>query len=70
MAFVKYTTNEGDTWYNIAYRAYGDATLYAELIEANPTLPIEPVLPGNLEMLIPVKDITTAEFNLLPPWKK
>ena len=69
MSNVTYTTKQGDTWSGIAYKAYGDVTLMVDIIKANPTVPIYPVLPANILLNVPVKDVGEVEVLNLPPWK-
>jgi len=54
----------------IQYTFYNDATKYERIIEANPNIPITPILKAGLKLKIPVLDETeTIKFEL-PPWKK
>lgn len=43
--FLSYTTQPGDRWDLISWRAYGDPTQISTLVLANNTTPISPVLP-------------------------
>lgn len=72
MSFVPYTTIEGDRWDNLAYRAYGDAVSYKIITDANPLVPLYDILPGGLDLQIPVIDTpqTSLDKSLLPPWKQ
>jgi phage tail protein X len=68
---TEYITKEGDRWDTIAYAAYGDASEIQRLIEANPTVPIDPVLPAGVRLLVPIIETVSVEIDdkLLPPWK-
>lgn len=68
--FIPYTTKPGDRWDTIANKAYGDATRYEEIQEANPSVPIEAELPGGLKLQIPIIDQPKTDLNNLPPWKR
>lgn len=71
MATVTYTCVEGDRWDLIAYKAYGDASRYNEIIQANPVI-ISGTLPAGLVINIPILEGPTANIpsDLLPPWKR
>jgi hypothetical protein len=69
--FTEHITKEGERWDTIAYAAYGDASEIKGLIEANPTVPIDPVLPAGVRLLVPIIETVSVEIDdkLLPPWK-
>jgi len=68
---VAYTTVQGDRWDLIAWRHYGLATAYEPIVRANPDVPITPILPGGLELRIPVRlDGDALDDPGLPPWKR
>lgn len=67
--FIEHITSDNDRWDLLAWKYYGDATQYEQIIVANPDVPIWPVLPSFVKLLIPVLDaanITTVEPA---PWK-
>jgi len=69
--YLNHLTQDGDRWDSIAWRYYGDVKHVPLLIEANPHVPIVEVLPGGLNLAIPVieaEDATALEE--LPPWKR
>lgn len=68
---LQYTTLENERWDNIAFKAYGSASLSDVLIKANPEVKITAVLPIGTVLNIPVQAETSAlvASNLLPPWK-
>lgn len=67
MRFLSYTTVTGDRWDLIAFRMYGVVTNFAGIIDANPQVAIDAVLPLGLELAIPVirKPVATVPS---PPW--
>lgn len=69
--YTEHITTEGERWDNIAYAAYGDVAGLNRIIEANPTVPIDAVLPGGIRLLVPIVETVAVEIdeNLLPPWK-
>lgn len=68
--FTEYTTIDGDRWDTVAWKAYGDATLYPQIAEANPDIPLTAVLPAGVRLLVPVLERATIDKNVLPPWKR
>ena len=70
--FTSYTTIEGDTWANIAYRAYGLISEMGRIIDANPSVPITATLQGGIELVIPIlpPEEATIPTSQLPPWKR
>lgn len=69
--FTEHITQQDERWDTIAYKAYGDATEVNRIIEANPKVPITPVLPAGIRILIPIIETVSVEVDdkLLPPWK-
>ena len=69
--FTEHITQEGERWDTIAYKAYGDAAEVNRIIEANPTVPVNPVLPSGIRLLVPIVQTVSVEIDdkLLPPWK-
>ena len=51
-----YTTVQGDMWDSIAYKCYGDETLWWRIMESNPKYktPLD-IKPGDL-LLIPLRN--------------
>ena len=73
MATTQYRTIEGDRWDLIAYKAYGDATKFVGLLEANKPLAITKELPSGLQINIPIledQNRGSVQSELLPPWKR
>jgi phage tail protein X len=70
--FILHITRAGDRWDLLAWRYYGDATLYAPIIQANPMVPIEAVFEAGLSIGVPLLVVkeTVPETADLPPWKR
>lgn len=67
--YIEHITADGDRWDNLAWKYYGDATAYERIIQANPEVPIIPILPSGVRLLIPAQDPPQpAETVMLPPW--
>lgn len=66
MNYVILTTQDGDRWDLLAWRAYGDALAVDRLIAANPHIAIAPTLPGGLQVWCPV---VASPSTAVPPWK-
>lgn len=71
MANYQYITKDNERWDNVAFSAYGDATLSELIIKANPGVKITEVLPPGITLNVPIIDGITIGMNseLLPPWK-
>jgi len=69
---VEYIVKEGDRWDSIAFKAYGDAAMYAGIIEANPNATISPVLVAGQRLTIPIVEQSEIQIDSedLPPWKR
>lgn len=68
--YYSYITKDNDRWDLIANRFYKTPSLYEEIIKANPTIKITPILPSGIKLKIPVlEESETIKFDL-PPWKK
>ena len=65
-----YKTKPDDRWDKIAYMFYGDCFRTKELIEANPDVPIAPVLEASLDLIVPVLEKETESEDKLPAWKQ
>lgn len=67
---LRHITTDGERWDQLADRYYGDAFAYERIVTANPDIPMLLVLPGGLELAIPVIEESSAISVLeLPPWK-
>jgi phage tail protein X len=65
-----YTTNQGDTWTSIAWKAYGDVSKMDEVIMANPYIPASAVISGGIDITVPILDKASLNPSMLPPWKR
>ena len=68
--FVTIRTQGQDRWDIIAHRAYGDVNKLGLIIEANPSVPITPVIEAGTFIKVPVIAGTNVEQLRLPPWKR
>ena len=82
--YYSYITKDKDRWDLIAYKFYKNPTKYEPIIQANPKVPITPILESGIRLKIPVLDESeTIKFTLLPvldesetikftlpPWRK
>ena len=67
---LRHVTTEGERWDQLSNQYYGDPFAYEQIITANPDVPLIPVLPGGLELAIPVIVSSSAiPSAALPPWK-
>lgn len=66
---LRHITTDGERWDQLAYRYYGDALAYERIVAANPNIPMMMVLPGGLELAIPVIEVGNRISTLeSPPW--
>ncbi len=71
MQYNEYVTKECDRWDTIAMLFYGDATKYEGIIAANPSVPLDPIIPANTVIRVPVlEDSQTVSSEEVPPWKR
>jgi phage tail protein X len=70
--FIPHITRAGERWDLLAWRYYGDATMFAPIIQTNPAIPIEPVFEAGLTIGVPLlaEDPAVNNPNDLPPWKR
>jgi hypothetical protein len=70
--FIPHITALGERWDTLAWRYYGDATLFGPIIQKNPQIPIEVAFEAGLLIGIPLLTRSPAvrEAADLPPWKK
>ena len=70
--FIPHLTQAGERWDLLAWRYYGDATLYGPIIQANPAIAIEAVFEAGLSIGIPLLVVDEAVQGAadLPPWKR
>ncbi len=65
---MEYITSKGDTWDLIAYKTYGDASIIAPIIEANPAHVETVVFDYGVKLIIP-KIEKTDDSVYMPPWR-
>jgi phage tail protein X len=68
--YITHITSAGERWDLLAWRYYGDATIYSPIIMANPSIPIEPAFEAGLTIAIPIIQLSTPQNSNLPPWKR
>ncbi|MBE3605228.1 tail protein X [bacterium] len=68
--YIIHITSAGERWDLLAWRYYGDATIYSPIIMANPSIPIEPVFEAGLTIAIPIIQLSAPQNSNLPPWKR
>ncbi|MGH7814672.1 MAG: tail protein X [Candidatus Binataceae bacterium] len=67
---ILHVTAAGERWDLLAWRYYGDASQYSQIIMANPTVAISPVLDSGLAIVVPVVQEAQIASANLPPWKQ
>ena len=72
MTYTSYTTKEGERLDTIAHNLYADSANWQPILDANPTLSIQPNYPAGLVLRVPVLDSadTSVGVSALPPWKR
>ena len=66
---IIHLTTEGERWDIIAWRYYGSVNEAGRIMEANPGVPLVPILPSGVRLSIPVINAVTADETAnLPPW--
>lgn len=69
---IQHTTIDGQRWDTIALINYGSAAMMNRIMEANPAVPKDDLLPAGIVLEIPIieaVEIITPN-NKLPPWKR
>lgn len=71
MSQTTYTVPRPMRWDDVAYEAYNDPMLVAEIIDTNPDVPIlgDYIQPGTV-LNVPIKEVPDINKNNLPPWKR
>ena len=71
MSSVNHVCAQGQTWGYIANFYYGSMAGIKTLIAANPSVPIDTILPYGTTLVIPIVEDTDAALitSKLPPWK-
>ena len=69
--YITHVTRAGERWDSLAWRYYGDPTMYAPIIAANFGLvPATPVFPDGLVVGVPILVVSTINESDLPPWEQ
>jgi phage tail protein X len=70
--FIPHITQASERWDTLAWRYYGDASLFGPIIQTNPQIPIEAVFEAGLNIGIPLLTVNEAlqDPSDLPPWKR
>jgi phage tail protein X len=70
--FILHLTTAGERWDTLAWKYYGDATLFGPIIQTNPQIAIEAVFEAGLNIGVPILVVNQAAQNQadLPPWKR
>lgn len=71
MPNTEYITMQGDRWDSIAYAAYGDASDFSIIQDANPNVPATDVFDMGVRLIIPIQESQiNTNIDSLPPWKR
>lgn len=71
VGYLNYTTEEGDRWDNIAFKAYGDVEQMPVLLAANREAGIPEQFPAGITLRVPRlanTELTSPEQR--PPWNR
>lgn len=68
---INHVCGQGQTWGFVANLYYGSMKAIKTLIDANPSVPIDPVLPYGTTLIVPIIETTDTAVitSKLPPWK-
>lgn len=70
MSNTTYTTEKGDTWTGISFKAYGTITKAVDIINANPFVATVTIFYEGIVLSIPIQDTISINKQNLPPWKR
>ncbi len=69
--FITHITSQGDRLDSLAWKYYGDATLFAPIVAANfGRGALTPVFPAGVTLVIPILVVSNVQANDLPPWER
>lgn len=68
--FVVDETKKNDRWDLMAWRVYGDAMRFGDIVAANPHLPIWDELPAGATFFAPLKEEEMKEDETQPIWRR
>ena len=71
MSSLSYTCQQDETRTQISYKMYGTIDGLKTLVEANPTIPLNAVIPMGTILIVPIIDNTdeTVIKQNTAPWK-
>lgn len=72
MSYTQYITVQGDRFDTIAYSAYGDASMYRTIVDANPQVSLSPEIQEGTLLRVPIIESSaqSTTASKLPPWKR
>lgn len=70
MANLQYTVKNDERWDNLANKFYGEPGMIEIIVQANPNVPVTPIIAAGTVMAIPILEELQAVINIenLPPW--
>ena len=66
--YIQHITRQNERWDLLAWKYYGDPTLYGPIIQANPNQPIVGAFDAGAAIQIPILQKASDVSNDLPPW--
>lgn len=70
METTPYITKRGDSWWFIAWKAYGDVTKMKDIMDANPDIALVVMFDEGVTINLPIIPETETQTDDLPPWKR
>jgi len=67
--YIQHITRQNERWDLLAWKYYGDPTLYGPIIQANPSQPIVGAFDAGTSIQIPILQKASDVSNDLPPWE-
>ncbi len=67
--YIQHVSLAEERWDLLAWKYYGDPTLYGLIIQANPTQPIVGAFDAGAVIQIPILQKASDVSNDLPPWE-
>jgi len=66
--YIRHITRANERWDLIAWKYYGDATLYIPITQANPSVAIVGAFDAGVVIQVPILQKASDVSNDLPPW--
>ena len=66
---IRHLTVAGERWDLIAWKYYGDPTLYGPIVRANPAVPIVGAFDAGIVIQVTILQRASRISNDLPPWE-